>query len=75
MPGTSTNGQACPVCGGKAISIMNGLPLRPDLFDQADRGEIVLGGCMVTGFDPKLQCAACGHLWGEVSQQPFVDEE
>jgi hypothetical protein len=42
------------------LLIVFGFPL-PDTFEAADRGEIVLGGCILTGEDPTHRCAACGE--------------
>jgi hypothetical protein len=49
---------ACPACGGTLVPIVYGLP-GPEAAEAANRGEIALGGCMVTGDDPQFQCAAC----------------
>lgn len=52
----------CPSCGSARIaSILYGYPgsdekLRRDLDD----GKIVLGGCCLTGNDPKWECVECG---------------
>ncbi len=53
---------ACPRCGAFA-------PMLPILFgfpwfvagEAQERGEIVLGGCVVTGEDPTHRCSACGE--------------
>jgi len=45
----------CPKCKGIAIvPIVYGLPGSAKLISQIKRGEIVAGGCCVTGHDPKL---------------------
>ena len=56
----------CPRCGVRAVPILFGLPTF-EAFEAADRGEIVLGGCLVvegdetafacTGYDCGLQFA------------------
>ena len=58
----------CPTCKtGKLIPIVYGLPGR-ELMEQSDRGEIELGGCVVTQIidhhgirtnDPELHCPTC----------------
>jgi len=55
--------EACPACGSTDIvPIVYGYPsLR--LFERAQRGEVALGGCCVTGSDPTRSCQACGHRW------------
>ena len=62
-------GSHCPTCNaGKLIPIVYGLPLR-ELMEQSERGEVKLGGCIITevfdpktGFvsgDPELYCPKC----------------
>ena len=50
----------CPHCGGKLIDIVYGEP-DPTTFEQAERGEIALGGCIITSESPFWQCSSCGH--------------
>jgi len=57
-PEVSDGAVACPACGGKLVSIVYGLP-GPEAAEAANRGEIALGGCLVTGDDPQFQCVAC----------------
>lgn len=40
------------------VPIAYGLPTGV-LMDAAERGEVVLGGCTVTGDDPQWACPAC----------------
>ena len=42
------------------LPIVFGLPL-PETFEAAERGEIALGGCILSGEDPTHHCAACGE--------------
>lgn len=51
----------CPTCGALGIPIVYGMPA-PDLVDAAERGEVLIGGCVITGEDPTHGCAA-GHEW------------
>lgn len=48
----------CPACGGRLVPILYGLPT-PEAGEAADRGEIELGGCLVTDDDPRLACRSC----------------
>ncbi len=50
----------CPHCGGKAIPIVYGMP-GLELFERAQRDEVRLGGCVITGDgrDPTRYCLAC----------------
>ena len=38
-------------------------PTNDEAFEQAERNEAVLGGCMQAEGDPDRQCLSCGHLW------------
>lgn len=62
-------GSKCPTCKvGKLIPIVYGMP-QSELIEQSERGEVELGGCIVTevfdselGFvsgDPELYCPNC----------------
>jgi len=48
----------CPNCSEplKRVRISYGYP-SPELFERAERGEVVLGGCQPDG--PKYACANC----------------
>lgn len=58
--------KACPRCGSlEVVPIMYGYPEDPDAAMAAERrGEIVVGGCVVTGDDPQKYCKACGERFG-----------
>jgi hypothetical protein len=62
-------GSKCPMCEvGKLIPIVYGMPGR-GLIEQSERGEIELGGCVMSPVlhpeiglisgDPELSCPAC----------------
>ena len=51
--------KVCPQCEGDLVPIVYGLP-GPELFAAADRGEVLLGGCIVSDSDPRVQCRECG---------------
>lgn len=57
----------CPSCNSKNIAlILWGYPnLDEEMQKAIDNKKIVLGGCMVTDHDPKWECTACYHRWGE----------
>lgn len=50
----------CPVCGNLVapVPIVFGYP-SPDLFAEAEAGEVELGGCVVSEHDPTHRCPAC----------------
>jgi hypothetical protein len=65
----NANGSKCPSCKTQnLIPIVHGLPFR-ELIEQSERGEVELGGCIVTevldpksGYisgDPELYCPKC----------------
>ena len=57
--------EKCPKCGGKAVPICYGYP-PVELMKEAEKGNVVLGGCIVGGNDPKWSCKKCRHEWGKV---------
>lgn len=56
--GTSQDVERCPECHGRVVPIAYGFP-GPEMFEAAERGEIVLGGCMLDRDDPTHSCE-CG---------------
>jgi hypothetical protein len=52
----------CPACGGPGFPIVYGLATY-QAGQATERGEIVLGGCAVTGEDPDYRCGECGVRW------------
>lgn len=61
----------CPSCGSPMVRIVYGYP-SPNLFERSARGEVVLGGCVVTGFDPTHQCTR-GHQWAPTAGSLWLD--
>jgi hypothetical protein len=50
----------CPGCGArKVVRILYGFPA-DDAFDAAEKGKLVIGGCVVSECDPAWQCTGCG---------------
>ncbi len=55
--------KTCPKCNSKNdVSIVYGLP-DEKLGKEAEEGKIHLGGCCVTGNDPKWHCNDCENDW------------
>ena len=53
----------CPKCNSeKVIPIVYGLPSY-DLGEKELRGEVMLGGCLVSLESPKWYCKNCGNKW------------
>jgi len=57
----------CPRCKARAgIAIFRGYPApdsMDDLLEASRKGEVYLGGCLVSGDGPDWHCRACGHEW------------
>jgi len=55
----------CPECNSSRIApILYGLP-DAEAGMEADRGEVWLEGCCISGNDPQWHCLDCEHEWGE----------
>lgn len=53
----------CPICGGKVVKTVYGMPA-PELFEQAERKEVVLGGCCIhEDGDPLWACVECEQVF------------
>ena len=57
-----TKAPPCPRCNGAAVPIVYGLGPPSEAYD---RGEIVLGGCVVDENSPAWHCQGCGHEFGD----------
>ena len=57
----------CPNCKKESIAeILWGYYADTDVLKEGlEKKEIVLGGCMITEHDPRWECNACYHRWGE----------
>jgi len=53
----------CPQCGhGPLADIIYGFPIiDDDLIKRWNEGSIVIGGCVITGDEPRWACATCGQ--------------
>ena len=63
---TVTKHRRCPFCGGKAVPILYGMPTF-DAFQRAERGELAIGGCILSDDAPAWQCAE-GHEFGALTR-------
>lgn len=50
----------CPHCGRKVLPILYGSP-GPEMMEAEERGEIILGGCLLTDSIPDCACPCCGQ--------------
>ena len=56
---------ACPTCGSAAVvRIAYGLPGN-ETIEAAERGEMMLGGCIVSSDSPEWLCTACHTYFGD----------
>ena len=53
---------ACPVCGAATIPVLHGFPLRDD-WEREQRGEVVLGGCIIGSTTPDRVCKGEPAHW------------
>lgn len=58
-PLPATENDLCPRCGAVPTPIAYGYPSN-EMFEAAERGEILLGGCVVFYGQPTGSCSACG---------------
>jgi hypothetical protein len=59
MSKTLRKGSTCPICAkAKLVPIVYGLP-GVELRRDSEMGLVSLGGCVVTGNDPELECLGC----------------
>jgi uncharacterized protein YlaI len=60
----------CPACKQKrGVDISYGMPT-PELVEQAERNEAVIGGCCLPLIDdPTRQCLDCHHQWA-ITRRP-----
>lgn len=51
----------CPRCDStRVVRIVFGLPT-PEMFEAAERAEILLGGCVISEDEPTEACLECGY--------------
>ena len=68
----TSKSDSCPTCGAVLIPIIYGFP-GGDMFEQAERGEIELGGCCVSDNDPQFHCQGqIPHYWLRGTQGRLV---
>ena len=48
----------CPKCHSQLIPIIYGLPTH-EMFLKQEKGELILGGCVISPNDPKCYCKKC----------------
>ena len=71
--------QDCPECGqGTLVELIFGMP-GPELFEAAEEGDVVLGGCCITAGlacdSPDLTCTTCNWTGFERYGQLFEEND
>ena len=64
----------CPKCGNNLIEIVYGMP-SSELFEAEERGEVILGGCCLSGDDPKYRCSNCETSFSRDLKKEYKNEE
>ena len=55
----------CPKCGAESVPIVYGMP-GPELIEKEQRGQVVLGGCVIEEKNPNWACKGpIQHHWAE----------
>ena len=59
--------EVCAQCGGPVLPVLYGFPSKEG-FDAADRGEVMLGGCVI-GLDDVTASWECGATMWRASDE------
>ncbi|MGW0245645.1 hypothetical protein ACWDYH_03295 [Nocardia goodfellowii] len=52
----------CPRCGADGVPIIYGFPSAA-VMNKVEAGRAEMGGCVITGTEPRWACTACRHRW------------
>ena len=64
----------CPRCGSTdAVRILYGMPTE-DAFEASERGEFVLGGCVIGDESPDFECRGCGSALPWIADREDDDD-
>lgn len=67
---TSARIRLCPICRGRLVPIVWGMP-GPELIAAYERGEVVLGGCVIV-FEPPIEVKACAQCGWTLTVEPNI---
>ncbi|SOC50275.1 hypothetical protein SAMN05660748_3017 [Blastococcus aggregatus] len=68
-------GRVCPRCGREdSVPLIYGMP-NPDDFKEAERGTVVLGGCLMPEEPAAFACRTCELQWGSESDPTAGEAE
>jgi hypothetical protein len=70
--GAVTPPEPCAICGAELLPIGYGYP--PPV-EQARRGKVIIGGCLVSDDSPRWDCAACRLAEAEQSLAELIGRE
>jgi hypothetical protein len=74
MSTTLRKGSTCPACTkAKLVPIVYGLP-GMELQRDSENGLVSLGGCVVTGNDPELECLGCEEKFMRDGERVLINE-
>ncbi len=62
----------CPNCGSKLVDIIYGMP-SAEIGEKAKKGELFLGGCMISDNDPSYHCNNCRRSYYE-NLNDYIEE-
>lgn len=61
----------CPRCrSDQVVPILYGYPLGK-MVEAFERGEAEIGGCIVSGDDPRWLCKKCDFRWGKATSKNY----
>ena len=63
----------CPNCGSKLLEIIYGMP-DSEIGEKAMKGELFLGGCMISDENPKYHCNTCERSYFE-NLKDYIEED
>ncbi|MEU8896531.1 hypothetical protein [Nocardia sp. NPDC048505] len=62
----------CPRCGTAGVPIIYGFPSAA-VMDKVEAGRARMGGCVITGSEPRWACPSCEHRWRTDDKAPYTD--
>ena len=66
--------ETCPDCGGKVLPVLYGMP-GEDATKASQRGELIIGGCMLEDVAFRCGCGAIAYDFDDSSAGPFDIED
>ncbi|MFC9896588.1 hypothetical protein ACFVMC_23120 [Nocardia sp. NPDC127579] len=63
---------SCPRCGADGVPIIYGFPSAA-VMRKVEAGQARMGGCVITGSEPRWACPACDQRWRTGDQAARTD--